>query len=484
MDEVSNQIARLYVALTDEGSVLNKTTVQSKCSPFGDFFDRRNGSAESEVLLIDEAKENILDSKPLVDLQGPFIILSDDEGESNVSAHVGLSNSLSEESTHSDNHTAINAAVGEFKTELKEKDFNTHGGLMVSSEACPQLRSNSTDLVQKLNLDNNRGIQRSKSPVLAEPPGKRKEIKTRDGVTNCISSLMKISDGTVNSDQVNSFASQLSSSNKGFSDVNMTSASKVQQSVNKTVKTNDEAVKEIVSDADDDTWKFSFFKPPRHQLTLTAKPIIPGPKRQVIQLSLPPDCRPGSVRLGGGTKRFQPPSLDDWYRPILELDFFVAVGLASENNRDYQNVGKLKEVPVCFQSPDVYVEIFRPLVLEEFKAQLQSSYQEMTSSEEICCRSLSVLSVERIDDFHVVRFVQDENESSGSKSLLENDLILLSRQPLQNSTNDVHTVGKVFHVCIFMHVYILSSDDLYDLSGCLLTRQKNRVQLPVNQLHW
>ncbi|KAL8458916.1 hypothetical protein ACS0TY_036417 [Phlomoides rotata] len=450
IDEVSNQIARLYVSLTDEGSVLNKTTVQSKCSPFGELFDRRNASAVSEVLLVDESKENILDSKPLADLQeGRVIILSDDEEESNVSAHVGLSNSLSEKSMHSDNHAAVNAATGEFKTDLKEKDFNTDGGLMVSSDACPQLGSNSSDLVQKLNLDIDRGIQRSKSPVQAEPAGsKRKEIKTRDGVTNRFltknnSSLMKISDETINSDQVESFASQISSSNKGFSDVNKTSTSKVQHSVNKTVKTSDEVVKEIVRDADEDTWQFSFFKPPRHQQTPTAKPIISCPKRQVIQLSLPPQCRPGSVRLGGGTKRFQPPSLDDWYRPILELDFFVAVGLASETDKDYQSVGKLKEIPVCFQSPDGYVEIFRPLVLEEFKAQLQSCYQEMASAEEICCRSLSVLSVERIDDFHVVRFVQDENESAGTKILLENDLILLTRQPLQNSINDVHTVGKV-----------------------------------------
>lgn len=453
MDELSKQIARLSVSLTDGGFALNKTAIQSKCSPSGESLNRRKCSAESEILLVDEDKVNILDSEPSIDLEGGHvIILSDDEKESDVSAQVGLSNSWLSKSTYGDNHTGKSAAGGEFKADLKEKDFNTHGGLMVSSEACPQPDSYSTDLVLKMNSDNNGGIQTSQSPVQAEPSeSKRKEIETRDGVTDCFlaknnSSLMKISDGTFNSKHVDLLASQLSSSNKAFSDISMTSASKVQQSVNKTLKTSDEVVKEIVSDKDDDAWKFSFFKPPRRQQPLTTKPSTSGPKRQVIQLSLPLESRPASMRLGGGAKRFQPPRLDDWYRPILELDFFVAVGLASETDKDYQSVGKLKEIPVCFQSPDGYVEIFRPLVLEEFKAQLQSSYQEMASSEESCCGSLSVLSVERIDDFHVVRFVQDENESPGSKSLLENDLILLTRQPLQNSVSDVHTVGKVSYI--------------------------------------
>ena len=106
--------------------------------------------------------------------------------------------------------------------------------------------------------------------------------------------------------------------------------------------------------------------------------------------------------------------------------------------------GKLKEVPVCFKSPDEYVEIFRALVLEEFKAQLHSSFQEMTSLDEMCYGGISVLSVERIDDFHMVRCVHDEAESSGSRSFLENDLILLTRQPLPRSSHgNIHMVGKV-----------------------------------------
>ncbi|XP_028069386.1 uncharacterized protein LOC114271921, partial [Camellia sinensis] len=59
------------------------------------------------------------------------------------------------------------------------------------------------------------------------------------------------------------------------------------------------------------------------------------------------------------------------------------------------------------------------------------------------CGSLSVLSVERIDDFHLVRCVHDDDVPAGCRSCSENDLILLTRQPLQNSSHDVHMVGKV-----------------------------------------
>ncbi|KAK6129452.1 hypothetical protein DH2020_036810 [Rehmannia glutinosa] len=432
MDEVSKQVARLSVSLTDEDSELN----------------RRHHSAESEILVVDEAK--MVHSEPSIDLdRDHFIILSDDEEEPEVSANMGFSNRWSSASTYDDNHVSASAAGRELKVDLKEKDSSNYGGLMVSAEACPQQGSYSTDLViKKTSSDTNAGIHTSQFPVQTEPSeSKRKEIETKDSVTNSFmskdhSKLTEISDRTINSKQVDSLASQLYSSGKSF-DKSMTFARNVQQSVIKSLKASDEVVKEIVCDTDDDAWKFSFFKPPRCQQTLTTKPNTVGPKRQVIQLSLPLENRPGSMRLGGKVKRFQPPRLDDWYRPILELDFFVAVGLASGTDKDYQSVGKLKEVPVCFQSPDGYVEIFRPLVLEEFKAQLQSSYQEMASSEETCCGSLSVLSIERIDDFHVVRFVHDENGSTGSRSLLENDLILLTRQPLRNSVSDIHTVGKV-----------------------------------------
>ncbi|KAL8043652.1 hypothetical protein ABFX02_09G128046 [Erythranthe guttata] len=443
VDELSKQVARLSVSLTDEGSALNAIYIQSKCSASGDLLNMKNSSAKNETLLLDKAKLNVIESETSIDLgRGHVIVLSDDEKEPEVSAHTGLSSSVSSESEYVDNHTSTSAAGGEIKADLKEKYFSPSDTLEVAPEDCPQLGYSTDHVIEKMSSDNSG----SQSHVQAEPSkSKRMVTETKYGVTNSFrskesSNLTKKSCQVVSSKQFDSFASK---SSKSFSDKTTTSAINDQQIVNKPLKISDGVVKEIVSDIDDDAWNFSSFKLPKRQQLLITKPITSGPKRQVIQLSLPQENRHGSMRLGGGVKRFQSPRLDDWYRPILELDFFVAVGLASGTDKDFQSVGKLKEVPVCFQSPDDYVDIFRPLVLEEFKAQLQSSYQEMASAEEMCSGSLSVLSVERIDDFHVVRFVHDENESNGSKSLSENDLILLTRQPMRDSLSDVHTVGKV-----------------------------------------
>lgn len=442
VDQVSKQVARLSVLLKEECSLLNKTASRSKSAPVED------------PLLVHEDKVSqvtILDSEPFVNRErGDLIILSDDEKESDVPARVGVSNSWSTKTTAYDYDTGTSVAEGELKADSKEKDFDYPGDIVVSSEAGSRI-ANLNDRVRKTNLDHTGGAQASQSPVPAEPSQSRGDaIESRDGLTNCFSSrnnssLIEVPDGAVNFKEGDSSGSLASLSNKAVHDLSMDSACKKNQSANKAPKASGGVIKDIVCDTDDDAWKFSFFKPPKPQHSHNMKPSGTFPKRQVIQLSLPLGSRAGSMRLGGGMKRFQPPRLDDWYRPILELDFFAAVGLASGTEKDSQSLGKLKEVPVCFQSPDVYFEIFRPLVLEEFKAQLQSSYQEMASSEELCSGSLSVLSVERIDDFHVVRFVQDDDHSPGSRSLMENDLILLTRQPLQNSTSDIHSVGKVFH---------------------------------------
>jgi senataxin len=130
----------------------------------------------------------------------------------------------------------------------------------------------------------------------------------------------------------------------------------------------------------------------------------------------------------------------------LEIDYFAIVGLASARKDENRTVSRLKEVPVCFQSPEQYIDIFRPLVLEEFKAQLRSSFLEMSSWGEMYYGSLSVLSVERIDDFHLVRFVHDESDSTSSRSFSDNDLLLLTKEAPENASHDVHMVGKVFYL--------------------------------------
>ncbi|KAF3494619.1 hypothetical protein DY000_02057545 [Brassica cretica] len=175
-----------------------------------------------------------------------------------------------------------------------------------------------------------------------------------------------------------------------------------------------------------------------------AKPGPIVPKRQVIQLCAPVNKKAERwQRQAAGFKRFRPPKLEDWFRKILQMDYYAIVGLASTNKDENQNVGKFREVPVRFSSPEQYVQIFQPLVLEEFKAQLQSSFQDISSLEEIYYGDLSVLSIERVDDFHFVRFIKDESDGPNSKSFSENDLILFTKEHPENSNVGGNMIGKV-----------------------------------------
>ncbi|KAK9066129.1 hypothetical protein SSX86_013450 [Deinandra increscens subsp. villosa] len=214
--------------------------------------------------------------------------------------------------------------------------------------------------------------------------------------------------------------------------------SSLSQGFKKASAKSDRVIKELVFDAKDDPWEFAL-KSARHHQSQLGKSNTSGPKRKVIHLNLPVENRVfQSNRLRGGHQRFQPVRLDDWYRPILEMDYYATVGLAASTV-----TGNLKEVPVYFQSTDDYVAVFRPLVLEELKAQLHNSFLEMASSDEMSCGSLSVMSVERVDDFHLVRCVHDDKDLEGSRICVENDLVLLTRQPFENSSHEVHMVGKV-----------------------------------------
>lgn len=204
-------------------------------------------------------------------------------------------------------------------------------------------------------------------------------------------------------------------------------------------------LKQVVSDAADDPLEIEL-NSVRNQKTNILKPITIVPKRRVIQLKTPDENRAVHLqRQMIGAKRFKPPRLDDWYRSILELDYFAMIGLTSASEDKSHMVKHLKEVPVCFQSPEQYVEIFRPLILEEFKAQLRNSFVEMSSWDEMYLGKISVLSVERVDEFHLVRFAYDDNNSVASKNFAENDLILLTKEPPQKSPQGAHMVGKVLY---------------------------------------
>ncbi|XP_073146696.1 uncharacterized protein [Henckelia pumila] len=444
-DEVSKQVAFLSIALLDDSRSMKSIDLKSKHSASVDPLNRRTCLVEdSENLIVDEVNASVLDSEALIKQEkGHAIILSDDEEEVEISE----THSRPNQSTIRDDFFGASAAGRVTCSDLKKSNFNNHDCSMGSPETCLQRSSSHTTnlITGKMSLEPMGGRLSPASPVKSEPSDGETEGNkiSNSSLSRDNLDLKNSSDEFTNSKKFDSNASKLCSSNKAFSDMSFSSASKVQHGLKQSFKTSDKVIKQVVCDTDDETWQFSFLKPSKGLQVPTTKPSTSGPKRQVIQLALPVENKSGFKRLGGEVKRFNSPRLDDWYRPILKLDFFVDVGLTSGSNKDFQNSIILKKIPVCFQSPDEYVEIFRPLVLEELKAQLQNSFQEASSAEEMRCGCLSVLSVERIDDFHIVRFVHDETDSTGSKTLLENDLILLTKQPLQNSSGDVHAIGKV-----------------------------------------
>ncbi|KAL6846836.1 hypothetical protein ACP4OV_024284 [Aristida adscensionis] len=225
---------------------------------------------------------------------------------------------------------------------------------------------------------------------------------------------------------------------------------------------------------------------PQH---VSTKPSIFVPKRQVVQLPLPAGKRLGSGSMVTSSRRLQPAKLGSWFKHILEMDYFAVVGLSSS---EILKKATLKEIPVCFESQAQYVEIFQPLVLEEFKAQLQHAYVE-TPPDDMVCGCISILSVERVDEFIIVRGRPD-SESIKFKGCAENDLILLTKDPLKNSEQLVHVLGKVERretdkkkSLIFVIKFFLSNDNirLNKVKRLLVERSKwflNRVMSMTPQI--
>ncbi|KAG8049768.1 hypothetical protein GUJ93_ZPchr0009g1168 [Zizania palustris] len=218
-------------------------------------------------------------------------------------------------------------------------------------------------------------------------------------------------------------------------------ASTVSQPLRPNLSSGTEKFKSIfrdISDDEDDPLEQALDSRQRPPLRL-AKSTLLVPKRQVVQLPLSSEKRQSSGRPDSDSRRLKPPKLDSWFKNILGMDYFAVVGLPSS---EIIKRPALKEIPVCFDSQAQYIEIFQPLVLEEFKAQLQNAYVE-TPAEDMNCGSISILSVERVDEFLVVRGRPDNSECLKSKNCMENDLILLSKDPLKSSGQQVHVLGKV-----------------------------------------
>ncbi|KAH7865286.1 hypothetical protein Vadar_004656 [Vaccinium darrowii] len=425
MDELIDQVAHLSVAISERSSYKAKdVNLKSSSLVFKDLpFCREFLSQDAQPSFLENADVQILDSVLSSDKRDidTVIVLSDDETQIEVPAnkanlsHERASQSVldrkmeASEGVSRGAHATITVSTNDTSEKFIE-DFQRAGG-----PDCTNLVS------QKLNSDRLRGkrdpkcITKSKALDTNGQDRKSESCIPFQGIFN-----LKNSSGATPS-----------------------AKSMDQACINNASVTRDTVIKELVRDAEDDPSEFAV-KNSRRQQSCPIKSSTSGPKRQVIQLNMGMENRSGYLhRLDGGVKRFKPPALDDWYRPILEIDYFATIGLAPAREEENESLRKLKEVPVSFQSPDEYVDILRPLVLEEFKAQLHSCFSEMSSSEEMCCGTLSVLSVERIDDFHLVRCIHDDSDPAGSRSFSENDLILLTRQSLKVSLHDVHMVGKV-----------------------------------------
>jgi hypothetical protein len=213
-----------------------------------------------------------------------------------------------------------------------------------------------------------------------------------------------------------------------------------------------------ISDDEDDPLDHALENIRRPQLH-SIKPSILVPKRRAVQLPLPTEKRLSSGSMVTSSRRLQPPKLNCWFKSILEMDYFAVVGLSSS---EIVKKSALKEIPVCFDSQAQYVQIFQPLVLEEFKAQMQNAYVE-TPPDDMICGCISILSVERVDDFLIVRGRPENSESIKFKSCTENDLIFLTKDPLKTSEQQVHVLGKVLLLLIIYY-----SDENNDLKCCII----------------
>lgn len=449
IDELTEQVSSLSVSLKSNANgpsnANEKVNYKSTLLQSEGLLHKRKYSAEKlEAFHLEDLNLQISDSAFGAKTEREsVIILSDDETDvkdyiDTVSvSHGGSSNSVLDgeamgsqtaETASQISAARNNSSIAPSTTQLKDFGLSDDSG-------ATGLRD------QKLEAENN--VDRVRPSSVVQGKSVQGTSKEKSSDVQKKSRLTKSSVGNLSFKIDNSVPIQRASGLKNVSDENRSSRSMDNHGIKKVSAKSDRVIKELVFDAKDDPWEFAL-KSARHHQSHLGKLNTGGTKRQVIQLNLPVENRVSqSNRLRGGHQRFKPLRLDDWFRPILEMDYFATVGLSSSAVEKNQTAGTLKEVPVYFQSPDDYVAVFRPLVLEELKAQLHNSFTEMSSPDEMSCGSLSVLSVERVDDFHVVRCVHDDRDLEGSKSCVENDLILLTRQPFQNSSHDVHMVGKV-----------------------------------------
>ncbi|KAJ7567512.1 hypothetical protein O6H91_02G151200 [Diphasiastrum complanatum] len=206
-------------------------------------------------------------------------------------------------------------------------------------------------------------------------------------------------------------------------------------------------LRELVSDTDVEADPLErALENARKQPAQMTKAAVMHPKRQLIRLEVPTEPSRGSfpARLKDLASRTPPPRLDVWYKSILALDYFAVAGY---DPTSFQNnnvmLQPLVTVPLTFESCKQYINIFKPLLLEEFKAQLQRSHEEMVLSDGVTVGILRLMSVERVDDFQLGRFMAEGGYDGAARACHENDLLLLSKKPLQSGPQSAHIIAKV-----------------------------------------
>lgn len=448
-EELCEQVSRLSVSLMNENfNKCEKTKMKSEPPLSEGLLAEKSINFFARSLPVEDADMQIRNSTSSLHIEqrDDVIVLSDNDADTEIpdsDNRYSLSNQPMSDGCTLDCGASERIVRGDFAKEFPGIDTSVDLSNFVDETGAPDFAHS---VSKELQSDARKGAQ---GPVSVSKPKAVKIARKKTNYNSCVNDsstsqhipkLRNASDKIVSSKSSESFLS----GRKKSLDKKVITENRDQQDFKKVAKTTNTVG---VLDVDDDPLELAIKSAGRPQEYMS-KVNSCGPKRQVIQLNIPVNNRYSNLyRLDSRPNRYKPPKLDDWYRPILELDYLALVGLAAPSEEENKTVRHLKEIPVCFQSPDEYISIFRPLVLEEFKAQLQSSFME-TSSSEMCCGSLSVLSVERVDDFHIVRGVYDDIDSIGSKSCSENDLILLTRKQLQNDSHDVHVVGKVyFYFC-------------------------------------
>ena len=460
MDNLKNEVLHVINSLSAETSFTVEGKITKPNSSVSEPFLKKSSTLETDFYFGKDVRAEV--SEPMQTIRNrEVIVLSDDETVTVASPELVPSSIKKTDQSILEDRLPSGAGKGLLSDRLTEAMNSNDSKDILEPFPSRIFTDESPNSSQEDMLDSNRYSSGIKSSVGRNTTSlihsKRSDKQRRISSTNNASDIVRSLKGA-NSNCKGSSGQHVK--HHSSSRIVSSGTSKKDPELRK----DDAPDMELVCDSVDDPLEHALDNFKRPQCLLT-KPINTVPKRKVIQLQMPTNNKTGFFnRMGTGFRRLKPPRLDDWYKPILELDYFSVVGLCSGKDEKNTISANLKEVPLCFKSVEHYIEIFRPLVLEEFKAQLHNSYIE-TSLDDIFCGSLCILSVERIDDFHLVRGRPDESESAASKGCLENDLVLLTREPLKNSVQDVHILGKVlnlfyFLLCPFIYFFCFSLQNL------------------------